>query len=648
MSDLDPNESTTTTDLDPTTMVPMPTSPVTPVPVTPVPITPAPLTPPVRGDAAPSYPTPQPYEPGVAWAPAVPVTSAPARRRGGRLRWAAAVAIVAVILGASAAVAALITNGASPSTVLGYVPAGSTAYAEVRLDLPGDQRQAVGAFLSKFPGFHDQAALDTKLDEILDQFIKKATNDKQTYTTDIKPWFGGEIALTVGPLPPPSSMTDPATVTSNLRALALLSVTDPAAADAWIDKTIAASGIKTTTETYNGVSLTVVDAGTGPKIAYAVIGDKVAAFGDLASVKAAVDTGGKSGFASEPGPKAALASSSGDHVGFVYLALEPLLAWSTELNKAAASQSGATGVALNDSIKGLLPAWTAGWLSFEDDAMVIESTAPKAQTPIGPTENRTSALVKHIPSTAIATSISNDLGKTIDQALTLYASQPAYKATLDQVDKALGLIGGREGAIGWIGDTALVVNDAGGTLEGGIVIDPTDSAAAGRLSAALQAFVGLGGASQGITVHDESYNGTTITIIDLGDASKLSGGSDVTPLPLPAGHIEIAYAVTDDVVAIGLGPAFVKHVLDTTEATSLASDPQYKRLADRVGPGTASAFVDIAAVRGLAEKAMAGSGQSGAKYETDVKPFLVPFDALYASNSTSSDLTKSTVIITVK
>ena len=643
MSDLDPNEQTTTTDLDPTTSVPTPTSPVAPTPVTP-----APLTPPIWGDGAPSYPTPQPYEPAVAWAPAVPVSTASARRRGGRLRWAAAIAIVAVILGASAAVAALVTNSQAQSTVIGYVPSGSIAYGEVRLDLPGDQRQAVGAFLSKFPGFHDQAALDTKLDEILDQFIKKATNDKQTYTADIKPWFGGEVALTVGPLPPAASMSDRATVTNALRALALLSVTDPAAADAWIDKTIAASGAKTTTETYNGVTLTILAEDTGPKIAYAVIGDKVAALGDLTSVKAAVDTGGKSGFASEPGPKAALASSTGDHVGFVYVALEPLLDWSTELNKAAASQSGATGAALEDSIKKLLPAWTAGWLSFDDDAMVIESTTPKAETPIGPTENRTSALARHIPSTAIATSISNDLGKTIDQALTLYASQPAYKDMLDQVDKALGLVGGRAGAIGWIGDTALVVNDAGGTLEGGIVIDPTDKAAAERLSAALQAVVGLGGASQGITVHDESYNGTTITIVDLGDASKLSGGADSMVIPLPTGHIEIAYAVTDDVVVIGSGPAFVKHVLDTTEATSLATDPQYKRLADRVGPGTASAFVDLAAVRGLAEKAMAGGGQSGSKYDTDVKPFLIPFDALYASNSTSSDLNKSTVIITVK
>ncbi len=637
MSDLDPNEPTTTTDLDPTTAVPTPMTPIG-------------HTPPVWGEGTPSYPTPQPHEPAVAWAPAVPVSTAPARRRGGRLRWAAALAIVAVVLGASAAVAALITNSQAQTAVLGYVPPGSVAYAEVRLDLPGDQRQAVAGFLSKFPGFHDQAALDSKLDETLDQFIKRATTDKQTYAADIKPWFGGQIALTVGPLPPAPSMTDPAAVTNAFRGLALLSVTDPTAADAWIDKTIAASGAKTTTETYNGVTLTILADGEGPKIAYAVIGDKVAAFGDITSVKAAVDTGGKSGFASEPGPKAALASSSGDHVGFVYLALQPLLDWSSELSQAAASQSGASMTALDDSMKKLLPAWTAGWLSFDNDAMVIEGTAPKPETPIGPTENRTSPLVKHIPSTAIATSISNDLGVTIKQALALYASQPAYKDMLDQVDKALGLIGGRDAAIGWIGDTAIVVNDAGGTLEGGVVIDPTDKAAADRLSAALHAVVGLGGAGQGITVRDEQYAGTTITIVDVGDASKLSSsGASGMAIPLPTGHIQLAYAVTDDVVVIGTGPAFVKHVLDTTDATSLASDPQYKRLADRVGPGTSSAFVDLAAIRGIAEKWIA-SGDPAAltKYDTDVKPFLVPFDALFASNSTGSGLTTSTVIITVK
>ena len=649
MSDVDPNESTTTTDLDPTTSVPTPTS-ATPAPVSPAPVTPTPLTPPVWGDAAASYPTPQPYEPGVAWASAAPVSTMPARRRAGRLRWAAAIAIVAVVLGASAAVAALITNGASQSTVLGYVPPGSIAYGEVRLDLPGDQRQAVGAFLSKFPGFHDQAALDTKLDEILDQFIKKATNDKQTYTADIKPWFGGEIALTVGPLPPASSMTDPATVTSSLRALALLSVTDPAAADGWIDKTIAASGIKTTTETYNGVSLTVVDAGTGPKIAYAVIGDKVAAFGDLASVKAAVDTGGKSGFASEPGPKAALASSGGDHVGFVYLALEPLLDWSTELNKAAASPSGATGVALDDSIKTAAAGVDRGLAELRGrrDGHRIDDTqgadADRSRPRTAPRRWSSTSRRRPSPPRSATTSARPSIRPSRSMRHSRHTRTCSTRSTRRSVSSAAAKARSAGSA----------TRPSSSTTRAGrwrVASSSTRRTARRprRLSAALQALVGLGGASQGITIHDESYNGTTITIVDLGDASKLSGAAGTSmALPLPAGHIEIAYAVTDDVVAIGTGPAFVKHVLDTTEATSLASDPQYKRLADRVGPGTASAFVDIAAVRGLAEKAMAGGGLSGSKYETDVKPFLIPFDALYASNSTSSDLNKSTVIITVK
>jgi hypothetical protein len=315
------------------------------------------------------------------------------------------------------------------------------------------------------------------------------------------------------------------------------------------------------------------------------------------------------------------------------------------------SESGPMApTALSASLNKLVPAWSAYWLSFEDDALVMEATAPKPETPFSPTENRTSTLAKHIPSTAIVTSISNDLGATLKQMLALYASEPTYKDMLDQVDNALGLIGGRDAAIGWIGDTAIVVNDSGGTLEGGVLIDPTDPAAAQRLSTALHAFVGLGGGAQGITIREEPYAGTTITIVDLGDTSKLtSGGADMMALPLPTGHLELAYAVTDDVVVIGTGPAFVKHVLDTTDATSLASDAQYKQLADRAGPGISSAFVDITAIRGLGEKWIAsGDASALAKYESDVKPFLVPFDALFMSSSTGSDLTSTTVIITVK
>ena len=105
----------------------------------------APLTPAGEGTSAPTG-----FEHEVAWAsgpvPASPVTP-PAKppRKGGRVRWAVSLAVVALVIVASAAVAAIITGRSSTAVVLGYVPADTTAYSEVRLDLPGDQRAAAGA-----------------------------------------------------------------------------------------------------------------------------------------------------------------------------------------------------------------------------------------------------------------------------------------------------------------------------------------------------------------------------------------------------------------------------------------------------------------------------------------------------------------------
>lgn len=659
MSDIDPTRpSDPVTSPTGTDEAPSPDAEATTVmPVTMTPLTPGPTPTTPSAENLSSYPVEQPLDSGVAWAPAVPVKPAtpPASGRGRRLRWAAALAVVALVLGASAAVAALITNAASQATVLRYVPADSVAYVEARLDLPGDQRRSVAEFLSHFPGFADQAALDSKLDEALDQFIHDATKGDQSYTADIKPWFGGEIAVSVGPLPPASSLSggdSSSTLARQLRALALLSVTDGAKAQAYLDGLSAKTGEETTKLTYNGAQLTVYQEKDGPALAYAIIGGKVAALGDLASVKAAVDTNGSSGFATQPGPKAALDAADQDHVGFVYVALRPLLDWSTGLSK---SLPGPTGSAIpepvSDTLLKTVPDWASYWLRFEKDALVVEAAAPKPEVSFASTENRTSPLVKHVPSSALAMAVTNGLGATIGKVLDLYAGDPQFKPLVDQLDQALGVVGGRDAALGWIGDTAIVVNATGDTPEGGVLIAPTDPDKAKSLLTSLGTLVGLGGAQNGITVRTEDHNGTTITIIDIADLSKLSGaaGGQVGAMPLPLNHIEIAYAVTNDVVVIGSGPDFVKHVLDTTEGTSLANDQQYKDLAGRISVGTGQTFVDITAIRSLIEKAAAGGDAAQRqKYETDIKPFLAPFDAMIASGTFKDDLGRSTVVITVK
>ena len=226
----------------------------------------------------------------------------------GRSRWVVALGAVALVTALTAAIVYALVGRSPDATVLGYVPSGAVVYGEVRLDLPGDQRQAVGQFLSRFPGFADQASLDTKLDEVLDRLTSDASNGKQTYTTNIKPWFDGELAFSVGPLPDPKSMmSNPTSGMESGRALALLSVKDEALAKAWFEDAFKQAGATTTNETYAGVELTIFSsASDGPKAAFAILDGKVAVAGDVNSVKAAVDTKGNGGFAAEPDAKKAL------------------------------------------------------------------------------------------------------------------------------------------------------------------------------------------------------------------------------------------------------------------------------------------------------------------------------------------------------
>ena len=104
-------------------------------------------------------------------------------------------------------------------------------------------------------------------------------------------------------------------------------------------------------------------------------------------------------------------------------------------------------------------------------------------------------------------------------------------------------------------------------------------------------------------------------------------------MPIPSGDVEIAYAVTDDVVVIGSGPAFVKHVLDTTRAPRSRRPTGYKTLAGQVGKGTGCHLRRHRRRSGRCSRRpmSVGDAASLTKYETDVKPYLHPFDALVAS-----------------
>lgn len=626
------------TDVDPTSAQPAPAEPTTNQPA---------------GDGLPE-PAASPYETTFLAAPATPVQAPESALRRRPVRWPVAIALIALVLAVSAFVGLLVTGRAPNARVLGYVPEGTIAYGEARLDLPGDERLALASFLSKFPGFADQAAIESKLNEVMDRFVSGVTNGDQAYTSDIQPWFDGELAFALGPLPDPGTLSGAgASAMDEFRFLVLVSIKDEAGVTSWFKGVAASSQATTSDEAYDGANLTLVTGEGSARGAFAVLGGKVAVLGDVESVKAAVDTQGKGPFAAQANPKAALDATDSSHVGFMYLDMRTLLDWSEKVSQVSGSSTGPNLTA--GALSEFVPAWGAFALRVEGDAVILESAAPRTSAIAATSQNRASTVADHIPATALVAAVVHDYGASLASSLKAYGADPSMKPALDQIDSALAAFGGLDGALGWIGDTGIVVNNADDGVEAGLVIQPTDRAAAERLLTSLRTLVAVGGSQAGITINDEPYAGATITTVDLGDIGTLLGAAGVTPamlgpnVQLPTGRVELSYAVTDQVVVFGSGPAFVKHVLDTTPASSLGSNDRYKSLVDRVGSGTGTAFVDIAAIRALGEAALTAlepSAMSG--YTRDVQPFLAPFDALITSGSVGNDLSTGKFIITVK
>jgi hypothetical protein len=623
-----------------TTATPVPTSPVGAPP-------PTPETGSVgMGDSAGPLPSDRPLADANAPAPA------PAPRQS-RARWLAAAGLIALIVGVTAIGTLVLTGSTSTSKVAGFVPADSVMYGEVRLDLPGDQRQKVGQFLSKFPGFADQAALEGKLDEVLDRLTTDASDGKQTYSTDIKPWFDGQLAFSVGAVP---TSGDPEAAVAETRALLVLSIKDEAKARAWFGSAISESGKTGTTEDYKGAQLTLFDdaaMGTATKVGYALVGGKVAIAGDSASIKAAIDTKGDSGLTKADAYTRARAAIAGEDVGFVFMDLKRLLGASLK----AMGSAGATPP-VSDSLLAMVPDWTAMRMRVEGDALLLDGAFPHTAAMPGATENRANKVADFAPPSTIVLIAGNDYGKALVDTVALYRKEPSLAEAFAGIDQVAGMLGGPDSALGWMGDTGLVVarNDSG--VEGGLVSVPKDAAGGRQLLTTLRSFLTLGGAQAGITVRDEDYNGTTITIVDLGsirDLAGMAGALGGTPLPtdpgsLPDGHVELAYAASDAVVVIGSSPDFVKHALDAGAGASLADDARFQGLVGRAGAThTGVNFVDVAAIRGLVEGMLANATpQERADYEESVKPFLEPFDAFIGAGVVGGDIDQTHALITVK
>jgi hypothetical protein len=315
----------------------------------------------------------------------------------------------------------------------------------------------------------------------------------------------------------------------------------------------------------------------------------------------------------------------------------------------ATDKDGTASAAL-DVLAGMVPAWTAGEVRAVNGNLVLDGVAPHQA--FRSTAAAGAGVAALAPKGTIALIGAGDIGTTLTTLHDQLAAAPKLAATLKQVDSALGLLGGFGAAVGWMGDTGIAVTQEGTSISGGVIVVPSDAAAAKRLFTQLRSLVEIGTASSGPAISDETYGDATITTVDLSSLAPLlaaaagsaTGGSG-SASPLPA-NLKLVYSVTDKVVVLGADPAFVKAVLDARTGDSLAKDARFAALAKQGGAATAGiSWLDIAAIRTLAEARLSAAERT--KYETDLKPYLAPIDAIVSVPTPGSDLDRSSMILSV-
>jgi hypothetical protein len=580
-------------------------------------------------------------ESGTFGAPPVAVAAAPAasRSRSG-LRWGLAILGIILVLGATALIVFLAGGRPATSLGVGYMPATTAQYSEIRLDLPGDQRQKLAGFLATFPGFKDQSQIEPKLNDVFDRIVRAATDGKQTYSTDIAPWFGGQVSIGMG-LPdqvPGAGGLSPA---AN-QMLVVVGIKDKAKAEAWLTSTASSASSSPTKSSYNGTDVwTVANATSGPALA---LNDKVMLLGTVDSVHAAIDTKGQGTLGESADFKAAMAQVDQDYVFLTLLRTKPYVDALTKMVEFA-SPGALSGTQLDETITSMVPAWQASFGRFENDALVSTSAYPSVAIGYDAT-NRKGSLLGHVPATTILYAESHDVGPALTAILAKFRALPEAKAAFQAYDQAVSILGGSDAVLGWWGDTAFVVAPgADGVIGGGIVIQPRDKAAADRLLTTLRGFLTLAGSSTGLNIRDEDHNGTKITILDF---SAVPG---TNPASLPPGYkAEFAYAVTNDVAVLGYGRDFVASVIDSGAGANLAADERFRKLVSRVGEENMGlTFVDVNAIRGLIEPIIKQTmPEAWTSYETDIKPYVEHLDALISVVRKDNGVDRGTGALTTR
>lgn len=534
-----------------------------------------------------------------------PVLAAPVGARTSRWRWVAAAVATLVVVALVAGIVFFGARQATPSLVAQFAPADAAAYAELRLDLPGDQRDRLVSFFGHFPGFADPASFQQKIDETLSNALRRSGTGLD-WAADVDPWFGGQIGFFTSSLAPSYGVPPSFSV--------VLSVKDRARLDEMVAARTAESGMQQ--EDYNGQTIWSGNAtAANQRISFAVTGEALVISARNEDLKAALDVkaGEVAGLADDAFFTGQLAHMHADRLALFYYDYSSLI-------KSMPPAVSLVPAGCLDDLQAAADIRLLGELRAEADhiAANIRSQYPTAGNLPPAPANRRTALAESMPAGTLAyvemRQIDAGIKYLVDELLSCMNGTAPGGIDLSLIEQFIGTT--PQDYFDFLDDAAFAVTLNDGKVGGGLVATVDDEnvarARVERLLAAVRLAGGLGG---GLTIEEEQHGNAAITVIRFAAAGLPVGEAPSMSITVSGGRM---YLGLDD---------FVTAALDRTAADSLAAAPRLQQALSGAGAENAGiVYVDIAAMRGFLESMMPVGAR--ADYDTEAKPFLEPITHL--------------------
>lgn len=445
------------------------------------------------------------------------------------------IALVTLIglVGAVVVAGYLFLFSAATDRAASLAPADTAIYVNVYLKPSTGQQMNLAELIGRLPGFADDASLDEKIDQVVQNLLSGSGID---YRADVKPWLGDQIAIAAWP-----SADDP----TQVEAVLLAEVRDREAAEASVAEVVGAEGASFVAQVYEGVELQVSEGG-----AYAFVGDLLVIGPAVESLRAVVDvSGGAQALGTQADFRAAIDRLPDDHLASVYVDLAGIVA----AGGAAEAPAGLTTA--------------SAVLVAEPSGLRLSGSAPTTASPsasgVAAPAPSVSTLVEWMPQATLAEAVIFDLRSLFEEAESAIGSAPGGEEVAGMLDtiRAIAAFG-----LGIDLDTDLLP-----LLDGEVAI-------------ALGGFTGNQLPSGQLLLRPDDAGSVQALVDNLTDAltgagatmtSDTSAGTQVVTLALPDTG-SASYAVVDGIVILGMSPEDVHAAIEAhADGATLSNSAPY-------------------------------------------------------------------------